>query len=234
MIPPLIVETALAKGIGLIAITDHNATANIEAVQAAAKGTELIVLPGMELQTIEEVHVLCLFDQMDQAQAFQKIVSAALPDMSNNIDFFGEQFVVDESGDFIRREERLLLTSANLTIRQAWEAVTNLGGLMIPAHINRKAYGLIQVLGLVPEDTPIEILEISVHIQPERAYEIYPQIGGYPLVQNGDAHFLEDLRGLNQFTFANPVVEEIRRAVLGRDGRNHMVLSQRSLDYSEG
>lgn len=234
MIPPLIVETALAKGIGLIAITDHNATANIEAVQSAAKGTELIVLPGMELQTIEEVHVLCLFDQMDQAQAFQKIVSAALPDMSNNIDFFGEQFVVDESGDFIRREERLLLTSANLTIRQAWDAVTNLGGLLIPAHINRKAYGLIQVLGLVPEDTPIEILEISVHIQPERAYEIYPQIGGYPLVQNGDAHFLEDLRGLNQFTFANPVVEEIRRAVLGRDGRNHMVLSQRSLDYSDG
>jgi hypothetical protein len=187
----------------------------------------------MELQTIEEVHVLCLFDQIDQAQELEKIVSASLPDISNNIDFFGEQFIVDETGEFIRREERLLLTSANLTIRQAWDHVTRLGGLLIPAHINRKAYGLIQVLGLVPEDPPIEILEISIHIQPERAYLTYPQIAGYPLIQNGDAHFLEDLKGLNQFTIENTTVKEIRLAALRKNGRNHEILSQRSYDYSE-
>ncbi|HZW04812.1 MAG TPA: PHP domain-containing protein, partial [Anaerolineaceae bacterium] len=70
MLPPLIVEEALAKGIDVIAITDHNTTGNVAAVQRAALGINLTVLPGMELQTREEVHVLCLFDTLDQAEAF--------------------------------------------------------------------------------------------------------------------------------------------------------------------
>ena len=224
MIPPLIVETAVEQGIGLIAITDHNASANIESVQKAAKGTDLIVLPGMELQTIEEVHVLCLFDSLDQAQAFQSIVDQSLPDLPNNIDFFGEQFVVDETGDFLRREERLLLTSSSLTIREAFNHVAALGGLFIPAHINRKANGLIQILGFVPDDTPIEILEISMHISPHAARAAFPQIKVYPLVQDGDAHFLEDIKGVNQLVLAEPSVAEIRLAVLGFDSRSHRIL----------
>ena len=113
MIPPLIVQEALTQGIRLIAITDHNATGNIGAVQKAAAGTDLIVIAGMEVQTREEVHVLCLFDTLSQAEAWQQIVDQALPAIENNPDFFGEQFVVDETGDFIRSEERLLLNSIN-------------------------------------------------------------------------------------------------------------------------
>jgi len=226
MIPQLIVETAVDHGIGLIAITDHNASANIEAVQKAAKSTDLIVLPGMELQTVEEVHVLCLFDNLDQIGEFQRIVDRSLPDLSNNIDFFGEQFVVDETGDFIRREERLLLTSSSMTIHEAWSQVHALGGLFIPAHVNRKANGLIQTLGFVPEDTPIEILEISMHISPEAAWAAYPQIQGYPLVQDGDAHFLEDIKGVNQLVLEAPTVAELRLAVLGVDTRSHTILKK--------
>ncbi len=106
MIPPLIVREALERGIRLIAITDHNATGNIRAVMEAAQGTDLTILPGMELQTHEEVHLLCLFDTIEQAEIWQKVVDSVLPDRSNNPEFFGEQFIVDASGDFIRREER--------------------------------------------------------------------------------------------------------------------------------
>jgi PHP family Zn ribbon phosphoesterase len=228
MIPSLIVESATEQGIGLIAITDHNASANIEAVQAAARGADLVVLPGMELQTVEEVHVLCLFDQLDQIRAFQKMVDAALPDLPNNIEFFGEQFVVDETGEFVRREERLLLTSTNLSIRAVWERVTALSGLLIPAHVNRKANGLLPMLGFIPTDTPIEILEISTHITPAQAVITYPQLKGFPLVQDGDAHFLEDIRGLNQILVEKPTVAEIRLAVLGQEERSHILLDNRS------
>ena len=162
MIPPLIVREALERKIQLIAITDHNATANIPAVQKAAEGTDLIVLPGMEVQTIEEVHCVCLFDTLDQAFSFQKIVDAALPPFLNDADLFGEQFVVDETGDFIRREKRLLLTSTHLTIEKAWEHVTNLGGLFIPAHINRKAFGLIENLGWFQWISPLKFLKFRV------------------------------------------------------------------------
>ncbi|MDX9865697.1 MAG: PHP domain-containing protein, partial [Anaerolineaceae bacterium] len=111
MIPPLIVQEALSRNIDLIAITDHNASANIAAVQKAAQNTPLIVLPGMELQTEEDVHSLCLFDTLEQIEAFQAYINTKLPPIKNKPDFFGEQFMVDETGDFIRREEQLLILS---------------------------------------------------------------------------------------------------------------------------
>ncbi len=223
MIPPLIVESALEKGIGLIAITDHNGTANAGAVQEAAAGTGLTVLAGMELQTVEEIHVLCLFDGLEQAQAFQGVVDRGMPGLENEIELFGEQFVVDATGDFLRREERMLLTSCSLTLREAWDAVQGLGGMLIPAHVNRKAFGLLPVLGLLPEDTPLEVLEISTQIQPAQAYARYPQIGGLPLVQDGDAHFLEDMLGPNRVTVEQATVAELRLAFLGLEGRGFVI-----------
>src|SRR5512133_1166802 len=84
MIPPVIVERALERGIHCIAITDHNASANAAAVRQAARGSGLHVLPGMELQTREEVHLLCLFDEIDQIEAWQAIVDESIPLLPNN------------------------------------------------------------------------------------------------------------------------------------------------------
>jgi len=224
MIPPLIVEEALRKKIHILAITDHNHTANIEAVQKAAKDTPLKILPGMELQTSEEVHVLCLFDELDQALAFQKIVDAHLPNIENNIEYFGEQFVVDETGDFIRREERLLLTSTTLTLHQAWEEVQTLEGLFIPAHVNRQAFGLIPLLGMIPLDTPIEIVEISRHLPVEKAAMLFPQIQNLPLIQSGDAHFLEDILGWNYLSIPEISLKDISEAIKSLCPQKHQII----------
>jgi PHP family Zn ribbon phosphoesterase len=220
MIPPLIVEEALERGINLIAITDHNATANIPAVQKAAEGTSVHVLAGMELQTREEVHTLCLFDRYEDAHELQAWVDLHLPAMQNNPEFFGEQYVVDETGDFIRSENRLLLNSVDASLTDAWNVVKDLGGLFIPAHINRKAFGLIPTLGIVPLDIPLEILEISRQISAEDAVTKFPQIRRYSLVQNGDVHFLDGFLGSNTFWMENPTTAEIRLAVLNQAGRS--------------
>ena len=220
MIPPLIVPAALAKGINLLAITDHNASANVIAVQHAAQGTGLTVVPGMEFQTREDVHVLCLFDTLAQLAAWQDVVNEHLPPLENNIEYFGEQFVVDATGGFIGRETRLLLTSADLSIEQTIRAVSALGGWVIPAHVDRKANGLIAHLGFVPPDAAIDTLEISRNISFEKAPEKYPQIRGYPLVQDGDAHRLNEFLGVNEFTVENPTIAELRMAVQGEEGRS--------------
>lgn len=224
MIPPLIVDEALARGILWIAITDHNATANIEAVIKAAKGTDLMITPGMEVQTEEEIHSLCLFDTLDQVQAFQRIVDAALPPLENRPDFFGEQIIVDETGDFLQREGRLLLNSVNLSIRKVWDYVHELDGLLIPAHIDRKAFGMIANLGLLPIDTPIEALEISRHITPAEARSKYPQIGDLPLIQSGDVHRLDEFLGVNQLEIEIPRISELRKALTHHDGRSITIL----------
>lgn len=223
MIPPLIVQEALARGINLIAITDHNSSANVAAVQKAAAGTGLTVLPGMELQTHEEVHLLCLFDQLAQLEKWQELVNAHLPAMENNIDFFGEQFIVDETGDFIRRETQLLLTSANLTLKQAVKEIVNLGGLAIPAHVNRSAFSLIANLGFVPSGVPFDALEISRHLSPQQAHQKFPQLQQFPLIQNGDVHQLDEFLGVNVCMLVEPTISELRLALQHKAGRSLII-----------
>jgi PHP family Zn ribbon phosphoesterase len=223
MIPPFIVEKAVEKRINLIAITDHNASANVSAVQRAAEGTGLNVLPGMELQTREEVHVLCLFDTLAQLESWQAAVDAKMPATENNITYFGEQFLVDETGEFIRRETQLLTTSADLPLQEAVEGVTRLGGMAIPAHVNRRPFGLITNLGFVPVDLPVDALEIFRHTNPAEAREKHPQLRDFALTQNGDAHHLSDLLGANIFKLAAPTIAEIRLAFQKKDGRSLVI-----------
>jgi hypothetical protein len=220
MIPPLMVQAALDRGINLMAITDHNTTVNVRAVREATCGTDLTVLPGMELQTREEVHLLCLFNTVEHTEAWQALVDNRMPPLENNIEFFGEQFVVDKTGDFIRRETQLLLTSANLSLKEAVTGVTNLRGLAIPAHVNGQAFSLIANLGFVPPDVPFAALEISRHISPTEARKKFPQLKNYTLIQNGDVHYLGDFLGVNRFQIAAPTITELKLALSNQQGRS--------------
>lgn len=224
MIPPLIIEEALEREISIIAVTDHNSSANIEAVQIAATSFDVHVLPGMELQTREDVHCLCLFDSLEQINEFQIIVDQTLPEIKNRPEHLGEQFVVDAAGDFIRREERLLITSSSLSINEAFEIVSGLGGLFIPAHIDRKTYGLIESLGFIPSDIPFPAVEISRHLSSAEARLTLPGIGEIPIVQNGDVHRLTDFLGSLRLKINQPTIDEIRLALNNLDGREYFVV----------
>jgi 3',5'-nucleoside bisphosphate phosphatase len=223
MIPPLIVEYALEKQISLIAITDHNSSRNFAAVKKAAEGTSLTVLPGMELQTREEVHVLCLFDTEDQIKEFQQIVDKNLPIFKNQPEHFGEQFIVDETGEFLAREDKMLLSSVNLSIEDASRIVDNLGGLFIPAHVDRKAYGLLAILGFVPTDVGIIAVEISRHLTPAAALLQFPQLKGFSIVQNGDVHRLNEFLGSLLLTIKKPTISEIKSALTNSQNRSFFI-----------
>jgi PHP family Zn ribbon phosphoesterase len=224
MIPPVIVDAALAKGINLIAITDHNSTANVGSVMEAAKGTGLSVLAGMELQTREEVHLLCLFDGLEQAEAWQRSVDAHFGGIPNDAEHIGEQFIVDATGDFIRSEPRMLITNVDISLDEAVAEVNALGGLAIPAHVERRAYGLLSTLGFA---SPIfEALEISRHTTPASARKDYPQIKVFPLIQSGDVHYPDGFLGAMEFEMGAATIVEIRKAIRGTDGRRMNILPQ--------
>jgi PHP family Zn ribbon phosphoesterase len=213
MIPPLIVATALNKGIDLIAITDHNCSSNVEAVIKAASDTGLNVLPGIEVQTREEVHTLCLFDTLDQIQALQREIDRKLPDLQNQPDHFGSQLVVDQAGEFLKYEDRLLLTSVDFSLNELFDLTNDLGGLFIPAHVDRDVFGLIKNLGFIPQDINIQILEISKNLKLSDACLRYPQIKDYPLIQSGDAHRLDEILGLNRLSLDAPTISGIKQAI---------------------
>lgn len=219
MIPPLIIERALELGIDLIAITDHNASANVCAVQKAAEGTGLTVLPGMEVQTREDVHLLCLFASLSDLEVWQREIDLSLPDELNPAEHLGEQFIVDENGEFIRTEPRMLLTSTKLSIEDVSEKVNALGGIVIPAHVNRTAFGLFPTLGFLADWWKFPALEISRHIQPEALYEKFPSSQNHPLIQSGDVHRLDEFLGTTRFQMETRTLSEVRMALRGENER---------------
>jgi 3',5'-nucleoside bisphosphate phosphatase len=226
MIPPLIVEEALSRGIDLIAITDHNASANVASVIAAAQYTSLKVLPGLELQTREEVHTLCIFDTLDQLQLFMQQVDSTLPVLQNKPEYFGPQYIVDSTGDLIREENRLLLTSSTFSLEEACARVIELGGIFIPAHIDRKSNGLMATLGFIPPDLRSSAMEISRLTSPSQVISVFPQLASYPLIQSGDVHRLNEFLAPNLLTMESPTIEELKLAFQQKAGRRLEIRSQ--------
>ncbi len=223
MIPPLIVRRALQAGLALIAVTDHHSAENVAATIEAAAGTGLTVLPGMEVQTREEVHLVCLFDSLAQVMAWQENVYGRLPPLQNREDVFGAQFVVDATGDYVRSNERLLLTSTSFTLEEAVDGVRALGGLCLAAHADRPSFSVIANLGFIPPGLNIAGVELSRLVTPAEAVTRFPQLKGYPLVRSGDAHRLDELINKTLFKIEKPTVAELLLALAGRDGRKVLV-----------
>jgi PHP family Zn ribbon phosphoesterase len=220
MIPPLIVQQALEKNIDIIAITDHNASSNVRAVQKAAAGTGLTVLPGMEVQSREDVHLLALFENIETLEAWQRQVDQSLPGIPNDVEYFGEQFIVDEIGQFIGRETRLLINSTEFSIDEIIARVHALEGIVIPAHVERKSYGLFPSLGLISDEWHLMALEISRHTSHQQAINMFPALRKYPIIQSGDVHQLDQFLGSTVFTLNAASLLEICMAFHNIDGRS--------------
>ncbi len=219
MIPPLIVQRALQLGLQVIAVTDHNTVDNVVAVQQAAAGSGITILPGMEVQTREEVHILCLFDDMRAADIWQNRVYESLPALQNDAKAFGIQLAVDQHGELVRINERLLLTSTALTVEQVVEQVHALGGIAIAAHVDRPAYSLLANLGFIPDDLDIDAVEISAHATPDEVRATWPELNKWPLIRSSDAHRLAEMGHGSTFTLREPTIAEMCLAFAGRGGR---------------
>ena len=212
MLPPFIVERALETKTNLIAITDHNASANVPAVIKAAAGSGLTVLPGIELTTAEEIHVICLFDTYAQLVELQKIVDQNLPNIPNNPDFFGIQLIVDWEGNYLDTEERLLSNATRLSIGEAQKHVHRLGGIFIPAHVTREENGLLPRLGGIPPELNLSVLEIS-NISQSDAIRRYPYLKDYHLIPSFDAHDLDAISGLLNLQMEDVSVSALHHAL---------------------
>jgi PHP family Zn ribbon phosphoesterase len=219
MFPELILEQAQELGLGLIAVTDHNSAENAAAMLRAAEGTGIKVLPGMEVQTREEVHLVCLFDTLAQVEHWQEEVYDHLPRLKNKEEVFGTQVVLDAEGEPIGTNGRLLATSTSFSVEQVIQRVRGLNGVCVPAHVDRPAYSLIANLGFIPPDLEIVGVEISHLVGPKEARARFPQLEHYSLVANGDAHRLKEMARRTTFKMAEATIAELALALAGEQGR---------------
>lgn len=187
MTPNNILNMAMLAELDVIAVTDHNSCGNAEAVMRAAEGTELLVIPGMEVQTREEVHVLTLFERLEQALHLQERVYAHLPGRQAPPKIMQKQIFLNADDEAAGLCDKLLGFACSLTIEEVFELTRQLGGTMLPAHIDRKSCSVLSNLGFIPEDLDLTALEISMYA-PRSEYEAqYPR---HRILQNSDAHEL--------------------------------------------
>jgi PHP family Zn ribbon phosphoesterase len=192
MSPINIITKAKEVGLHVISITDHNMVENCLYANEIGKKLGITVLFGMELQTLEEIHLLAFFDTYNLALAFQEKIYSLLPDIQNDADYFGDQVVVNEENEIIRFENRLLLNSAQISITDATAWIKNHGGIAIPSHIDSPTFSIISQLGYIPDDLPFDALEVR---NKEKATELLPLImrKDIPFVSFSDAHYLVDI-----------------------------------------
>lgn len=193
MTPNNIVNMAVLKGLDIIAVTDHNSAANCEAVMRCAAKRQILAVPGMELETKEEVHVICLFPTLAQAVRMQEIAYAALPARLNEAGIFGEQILFDEDDTPIGFEKRMLLTATTLSLTQAVLTVKDMGGVAVPAHIDRNSNSLLANLGFIPEELDLLYFEVSKKCDLDMFLAKNEFLRQFRFVQTSDAHYLGDI-----------------------------------------
>lgn len=211
MSPKRILEKAQSIGLNLISITDHNSIENSLVTEKLAKKYGINYLFGMEVQTKEEVHILIYFDRFEDLYEIYKIVYENLPDIKNNPEIFGDQVVVDENENIIKFEDKMLLNSTNLSIKELNDIVKKRGGLFIPAHIDSETFSLISQLGFIPSDLEIDFLELTYITEKSNFLMNNLNYSEYKFVSFSDAHYLNDIgRSITIFEIDSPSTSSLK------------------------
>jgi hypothetical protein len=224
MTPPAIVAAAAKAGLDVIAISDHNSAGNVAAVQEAAKaaGNGLTVLPGMEITSAEEAHVLGVFPDLESAEGAAAELRTLLPQAdADYYAFFGEQPLFAAAGHPVGAETAALAGASPWDLTSTVEFIHRLGGLAIAAHVDRKAFSVYSQLGFFPKEAGFDGVEVSRRVPAgSPRLDEYSALG-LPLIGCSDSHFLDEIgTGSTELRLAGPDFSELALAFAGAEGRS--------------
>jgi PHP family Zn ribbon phosphoesterase len=188
MTPNNIVNMACIKDLNIISVTDHNSINNYPAIKSVGDKLGIEVIPGIEVTTKEEVHVLCYFRKYSDAQNFGKIIYDSLPDINNNPLIFGEQNIYNSEDEKIGKLDKLLINATSYTINELFDLTKVNHGISVPAHINKKSNSILGILGFIPFNLNISFVEVFQKLSIDEKL-----IRNYNILKNSDAHQLVDI-----------------------------------------
>ena len=217
MSPMRILTAAKKKEIDIIGICDHNSSENSLAVMNAAKKMNINVFPGMEVTSQEEVHVLALFDEIENALKLQEYVYENLPG-ENDEEAFGMQIIVNEKEEVLGSNNKLLIGATTIPLEKIIKTIHSLDGIAIASHIDRESFSIIAQLGFIPDNLEVDALEISPAITREEAKKRYSD--NYPITCSSDAHYPDDIgKAFTSFLLKDGTLTEIKKALKNEGGR---------------
>lgn len=218
MTPNNIAGMGVVAKLDIMALTDHNTCRNCPAFFRTAEANGIVPVAGMELTTAEDIHLVCLFERLEDAMDFDTAVNEKRIPFRNRVDIFGEQMIMNENDEVIGIEENLLSNATMITVDEAPALVGSFGGICYPAHIDREANGIVATLGIFPEFPFFPCAEYHDGDKRPEYEERFELLKAKPHVVSSDAHYLWDISGrLNCFALEcseNP--DDIRKALFER------------------
>ena len=151
MSPSAIAKRAAAAGLDAAALTDHNSALNCRAFKSCCEELNILPVFGIEVTSIEEAHIVCLFETLGQAEELGRIIYGRLPDIPNSPEKFGDQVYVDQDDNILGEVDKYLVTATDIGLDELFGLVADLNGLFIPAHIDRPVFSIPSQLGFLPE-----------------------------------------------------------------------------------
>jgi len=210
MTPANIIGMAALKGLDVIAITDHNSSLNCPAAMELGQEYGVLVIPGMELTTEEEAHVLCLFHTLKDALAFSEYVYSVLLPVKNDPVIFGHQYVVDRDENIKAEIENLLINATSIGFSDVFEAIKPYNGVMIPAHVDKSTTSVISNLGFIPPDSNFKTFECKNMANLHRFRHDHPYLQNCKVITDSDAHYLEHINeAVNTITVREKTIDAI-------------------------
>ncbi len=199
MTPNNIAGMAKLCGLQIIALTDHNTCKNCRALMDACRQYGICAVPGMELCTAEEIHVVCLFPTLQSALSFDEAVYPHLMAIKNRPDIYGQQLMLDENDEPAGVEDKLLITAADIPLYGLSHFVGSFGGTCFPAHIDRDSYSVLSVLGEIPPEERFTAVEITAGGDIGALKKQHPALSEMILLKDSDAHYLENMQEASSF-----------------------------------
>lgn len=197
MTPGNIVNMAALKGLDAIAITDHNCCFNLRAAGYHALKAGVLLIPGIEVTTAEEAHMLVYFEEIGSAEAFGQLIYGSLADFKNRTDIFGTQLLFGVNDEIAGELPKMLAQAAPFTVEALQKKAREYGGFMMPAHINRKAYSILETLGFIPDGLMFSTVEIRRNMPLDQRYAVK-----YNTISSSDAHCLWQILEREEFVEA--------------------------------
>ncbi len=193
MTPHNIVNMAKLGGLDIIAVTDHNTCLNCPAALEAGEKAGITLVPGMELCTSEEVHIICLFSNLKRAMDFSAYVGERLPPIKNRPDIFGDQLIMDGNDRIAGHHEQLLMAASSISVSHVVQTVALFDGICYPAHIDRPSYSIISNLGSITPEMGFGAAELTANADLPDLTKQHPILEKMFIVKGSDAHRLADI-----------------------------------------
>lgn len=190
MTPNNIAGMSALKGLNIVALTDHNSCKNCPAFFDACHRQGMIPIAGMELSTAEDIHLVCLFPELEMAMSFDREIELHLMSISNRPEIFGNQLITDSDDEIVGTVDKLLISATDLWMEDALELVRKYGGYVRPAHIDRESNGIVSILGDIPREYGFSCFEFNDFANIPRYKERFSYINDSNILVCSDAHQL--------------------------------------------